>query len=378
MYISVSDAATKFNISKRRVQILCEQGRICGANMIDGVWVIPDNAPKPPDKRKRLTDKNQMSLFENQVAFTIDDFCKELCISKATAKNWIRLNKISPDINGKFFSEEYISQIVADIKSENSTKLKSRRNKKNVSGRVLYKDYVHTLENQLLVEELLEIGAVQNQRDLIIVLANFAIQLFYQSSGIQYSDNNVILEFLSENNTNPFFVLISDLLENQQIDSFSIRRLQPALSKKINFVKGEDSLGFIYISLRDIGSRKSSGVYFTPEKIVNELIENLIDNDSQILSKNICDPCCGTGNFLLGLSLKGINYSHLYGQDIDSISIHLARINIALMFPEITVSDLYSHFLIGNTYFETFEQKFDVILGNPPWGSDFSDEDVLK
>ena len=26
MYISVNDAATKFNISKRRVQLLCEQG----------------------------------------------------------------------------------------------------------------------------------------------------------------------------------------------------------------------------------------------------------------------------------------------------------------------------------------------------------------
>ena len=34
MYISVSDAATKFNISRRRVQFLCEQGRISGANIV--------------------------------------------------------------------------------------------------------------------------------------------------------------------------------------------------------------------------------------------------------------------------------------------------------------------------------------------------------
>ena len=44
MYISVSDAATKFNISKRRVQLLCEQGRISGANMVSGVWLIPETA----------------------------------------------------------------------------------------------------------------------------------------------------------------------------------------------------------------------------------------------------------------------------------------------------------------------------------------------
>ena len=53
MYISVNDAAMKFNISKRRVQTLCEQGRISGANMVGGVWRIPEAAPKPTDDRKK-------------------------------------------------------------------------------------------------------------------------------------------------------------------------------------------------------------------------------------------------------------------------------------------------------------------------------------
>ena len=66
MYISVSDAATKFNISRRRVQFLCEQGRISGANMIDGVWLIPETATKPADRRKKHLDENQMSLFDTQ------------------------------------------------------------------------------------------------------------------------------------------------------------------------------------------------------------------------------------------------------------------------------------------------------------------------
>ncbi len=380
MYISVNEAATKFNISKRRVQTLCEQGRIDGANIVDGAWLIPDTAPKPFDRRRKVTDENQMSIFNTQTILTIDDFCKVLSISKATAKNWIRLNKITPDIDGEFFSEAYVSEIVADIRSENSTKLKNRRNKKSASGKVLYKDYVRTCENQLLAEELLEIGIIQDQRDLLIVLANFAVQLFYQSRGIPYSDNNVLLDFLSRKDASDFYALIFDLLGNQKLSHISIDRLQPILSKEMKFVKGEDSLGFIYISLRDIGNRKSSGAYYTPEKIVNTLIDNLYDCDidSQMLHKSICDPCCGTGNFLLGLAMKGVNYTCLYGQDIDPTSIYLARINIALMFPEICVLDLYSHFVIGNTYFESFAQDFDIILGNPPWGGDFSDEDALK
>lgn len=46
--------------------------------------------------------------------------------------------------------------------------------------------------------------------------------------------------------------------------------------------------------------------------------------------------------------------------------------------PQISVADLQSRIIIGNTFFEAFKQKFDVILGNPPWGCDFSEEDILR
>ena len=379
MYISVSDAATKFNISRRRVQLLCEQGRISGANMIDGVWFIPETATKPADRRRKHLDENQMSFFNMQKdAFTIDDICKTLSISKATAKNWIRLGKIVPDMNGQLFSPEYIEKFVANLKSSNNTKLKRRRNKKNATGKVLYKDYVHTASNQKLVADLLELGIVEDERDLLIVLANFAVQLYYQCHKTQYFDNNVLLSFLSQEHTGEFHILIKDLIGNHTIDSALIDKLQPALTKEILFVKGEDSLGFVYISLQDIGQRKSSGAYYTPEKVVNELIDRLYENDPNLKAKTICDPCCGTGNFLLSLGVKGIDYSNLYGQDIDPISVFLSRINIALMAPEISALDIRSRIIIGNTYFETFTQKFDIIVGNPPWGSDFSEADALQ
>ena len=379
MYISVSDAATKFNISKRRVQLLCEQGRISGANMVSGVWLIPETAPKPVDEGIKGIDTNQLGIFDvPQKALTVDDVCKALSISKATAKNWIRLGKIVPDVGDQLFSPEYIEKFVAELKSDNNTKLKSRRNKKNATGKVLYKDYVHTASNQKLVADLLELGIVEDERDLLVVLANFAVQLYYQSHKIQYFDNNVLLSFLSQEHTDEFHILIKDLIGNHTIDSALINKLQPALTKEILFVKGEDSLGFIYISLQDIGQRKSSGAYYTPEKVVNELIDRLYENDANLKAKTICDPCCGTGNFLLSLGVKGIDYSNLYGQDIDPISVFLSRINIALMAPEMSALDIRSRIIVGNTYFETFTQKFDVIVGNPPWGSEFSEEDALR
>lgn len=379
MYISVSDAATKFNISKRRVQLLCEQGRISGANMVSGVWLIPETAPKPIDRRKKRIDRNQISIFDiAQKALTIDDVCKALSISKATAKNWIRLGKIIPDLGDQLFSSEYVEKFVAELKSDNNTKLKSRRNKKSATGKVLYKDYVHTVSNQKLVTDLLELGIIENERDLLIALANFAVQLYYQSRNIQFANNNVLLDFLSQEHTSEFHILIKDLIGNNTVDPALINKLLPVLSKEILFVKGEDSLGFVYISLQDIGQRKSSGAYYTPEKVVGELIDRLYENDPDLGSKTICDPCCGTGNFLLSLGTNGIDYTNLYGQDIDPISVFLSRINIALMAPEMSAGDIRSRIIVGNTYFDTFRQRFDVIVGNPPWGSDFSEEEALR
>ena len=375
MYISVNDAATKFNISKRRVQLLCEQGRISGANMVSGVWLIPETAPKPVDGRKKRIDDSQLSFFDvTQKGLTVDDVCKTLSISKATAKNWIRLGKIGDQL----FSTEYVEKFVAELKSGKNTKLKSRRNKKSATGKVLYKDYVHTASNQKLVADLLELGIIENERDLLIVLANFAVQLYYQSRNIPFGNSNVLLDFLSQEQTSEFHILIKDLIGKDTVAPALINKLLPVLSKEILFVKGEDSLGFVYISLQDIGQRKSSGAYYTPEKVVGELIDRLYENDPDLGSKTICDPCCGTGNFLLSLGTKGIDYANLYGQDIDSISVFLSRINIALMAPEMSAVDIQSRIIVGNTYFETFTQKFDVIVGNPPWGSDFSEEDALR
>lgn len=50
-YISAQQAATKWGISKRRVQVLCMEDRIKDATRIGNMWVIPQNAQKPADAR---------------------------------------------------------------------------------------------------------------------------------------------------------------------------------------------------------------------------------------------------------------------------------------------------------------------------------------
>ena len=51
-YITAREAAEKWNISQRRVSILCSENRIPGVAMLGNMWIIPNDAEKPEDARK--------------------------------------------------------------------------------------------------------------------------------------------------------------------------------------------------------------------------------------------------------------------------------------------------------------------------------------
>ena len=53
-YISCAEAAAEWGISERRVQKLCEGERIPGAAKFSRVWLIPKDAEKPIDGRRKV------------------------------------------------------------------------------------------------------------------------------------------------------------------------------------------------------------------------------------------------------------------------------------------------------------------------------------
>ncbi|WP_195199889.1 helix-turn-helix domain-containing protein [Faecalispora jeddahensis] len=50
-YMTAKEAAEKWAITPRRVQVLCAQGKIPGAVRFGVTWAIPKNAVKPIDGR---------------------------------------------------------------------------------------------------------------------------------------------------------------------------------------------------------------------------------------------------------------------------------------------------------------------------------------
>lgn len=56
-YISVKEAAEIWGITSRMVNYHCVAGRIEGAQKIGNMWVVPKNAAKPVDRRRKQTDE---------------------------------------------------------------------------------------------------------------------------------------------------------------------------------------------------------------------------------------------------------------------------------------------------------------------------------
>ena len=51
-FLTTSEFAEKWNISRRRVTKLCTEGRIKGAILKGNTWIIPADTEKPDDPRR--------------------------------------------------------------------------------------------------------------------------------------------------------------------------------------------------------------------------------------------------------------------------------------------------------------------------------------
>lgn len=245
-------------------------------------------------------------------------------ISKATKKNWRRLNV-----------------------DETTKKLEHRANKTMSKKRIIPVELFNNKKNKKIITSYIEyIEENYNiQTDIEKIMRTFCIKWLIQN------------ELLSESFTSSKTNIINFLKENNDI---YIDLLQFKLP-----IDEEDILGIIYQCLQFEGDKNKQGAYYTPKVIVNKMISDMEITDTT----KILDPCCGTGIFLLESNLK--NPENLWGVDIDAIAVMIAKVNLLVKYknldftPNIYVKD----FLNDNIEFLE-KENFDYIITNPPWGAD--------
>ena len=333
---------------------------------------------------------------------SLKDLCEVLSISEATGRNWLRSGKLVPEQvkNGKpCFSETYIRKLKTEIMSGADKSLKSRRNKRYVSGKALYRSYVSKESSGLkAVQELLfvlsDYSLEPGEELLQLLAAECGLQLALQRLGVKCPGEGCCLQkymsvrFAKEEGclescfAEPIFTeiyqaLIEDLLEDSGRAAAFIEKYPRLFQIQYVYQEQEDLLGLLYLSCRNLGARKAAGAYYTPTGIVRRMVNRLVQRNQPHGDSRILDPCCGTGNFLLQLP-SSFAVENICGYDIDPISVKLARLNLALKFPGLQVQLLRKNIQNIDYLAVKDARLYDFIIGNPPWGYVFSEEEKRR
>lgn len=169
--------------------------------------------------------------------------------------------------------------------------------------------------------------------------------------------------------------------QNKINDSAKLKKLISLIDEENWTSTGVDIKGEIYESLLQKNAESSgAGQYFTPRPVIRAMVECIKPKPKE----TIADPSCGTGGFFLGVleyfnakkqlskdELKFMRFETFHGWEIERSTARLCLMNLYLhgigdlkKTPEIQVVDS----LKTNP-----QEKFDIVLANPPFGKSSSD-----
>ncbi len=183
----------------------------------------------------------------------------------------------------------------------------------------------------------------------------------------------------------------------------NIPPIEDSLQLKLNLERDD----YDYILIKSNESRKKQGIFFTPARLINQLLESSllprleeVESLEELLEIKILDPACGGGNILIGvfnclydkaLSLpdnvihpeelkKLILKQCIYGIDLDPVACEIAKLSLFLLTGKtdhfknvlnanylIESLESYEYNLDLNRLFNDSVHKFDLIIGNPPY-----------
>lgn len=316
-------------------------------------------------------------------ALSLQETAHQLGVSQATVLNWekhgylkgIRVN------SALFYHPAEIKNLKEKIDTGIINRLTSRANKKNSSKTFIPEEYsdnsVARGDLEQIHQLILEYKLKTNESIFTICL-----KMLIQLNLLENESFSALLKHYNKRSRNTN--LIQELNKWQTYLNFE--RKIPFYEQlfDLRVPDTSDPLGLIYQSIRSEGDKSKNGIYYTPKFICNEMAAEYLN---QIRGNvKILDLCCGTGQFLLsaGEHIKKLGRllkpTCLWGYDIDPIAVQIARINLMILFRDFDFNpNIYQRNYIYNYSLDDKlrkYRKFDLILGNPPWGAEFRQEQL--
>ena len=151
---------------------------------------------------------------------------------------------------------------------------------------------------------------------------------------------------------------------------------KPELNFAKNKAEGDDILGDAYEYLmRNFAteSGKSKGQFYTPAEVSRIMAKIIgINNENSTANTTIYDPTCGSGSLLLKVADEAERKITIYGQEKESATAGLARMNVVLHnCPTALIKCTGNSTLSDPQFTEDNEglKQFDYIVANPPFSS---------
>ncbi|MGB4498054.1 MAG: TaqI-like C-terminal specificity domain-containing protein [Methylococcaceae bacterium] len=307
---------------------------------------------------------------------SVNEAAEIVGVSTATMRNWAKAGHITPiEQRPLSFLNHDVNKLKNRLKNGSFQKLINRANKVNSTANILPSEYIL---NGIFFDNVKIIQSFVDEKKLNVnsVLFVATIRLLVSKNELVFDKTQSLFFEHSFQNWKRHSVKVE--VENWLKELSHTKQGDYAKLYDLIVLIDNDFLGLLYQCLSSEGSKSNKGSYYTPLKLITDSLRDIKKN----LNNTFLDPCCGTGNYLISAAkILQLLPEKIFGFDIDSLAVKIARINLLLAYqhidfsPNIYCLDSLNELATGDIFCKTnhFLNSIDVIATNPPWGASKND-----